>query len=226
MEPRDDDTADLPRIDDDGREAPPRRGEPRYYSGTRDSYRVPRADERHPWAAVAIFAALLVCVMILGAFLYVVFIGPNRSHEERAAAPETSSSRSLTTTSRTTTTASTSPSSTTRSSTTSPSSTTTTSSSSSEPTTSSSTSAEPAPAPEGARSCGASGRWSVYAASEATSCPFAQNVALRAGSGNTTQFEAVSPVTGESYTMQCTAAGNGAMDCRNDTGAVVALRAR
>ena len=225
MDPRDDDIADLSRVDDDGREASPRRGGPRYYSGTRDSYRVPRADERHPWAAVAIFAALLVCVMILGAFLYVVFIGPNRSHVDRAAAPQTSTSQSLTTTSRSTTTTSKTPSSTTRSSTTtSSSSTTSTTTSSSEPTTSTTTSAEPAP--EGARSCGASGRWSVYAASEATSCPFAQNVALRAGNGDTAQFEAVSPVTGETYTMQCTPAGNGAMDCRNDTGAVVALRAR
>ena len=72
--------------------------------------------------------------------------------------------------------------------------------------------------------CGTSSRGAaVYAGNAETSCGFALNTAeaYHAYGKGTQPFNVDSPVTGQTYTMTCTAAGS---VCRGGSGAVVYLR--
>lgn len=92
---------------------------------------------------------------------------------------------------------------------------------------------EPAPdfrAPEHAQQCAANVNWRIYSATEATSCPFSENVAIamadKAGTDQPASIRADSPVTGRSYEMRCAPEGAGSFTCRGGQGAVVVLEHR
>lgn len=180
----------------------PGRG-PRYYSGAHDSYSYPRGESARPWMPFLIFAALLAAAVLLGSFIYVVFLGPNRGEPApKAAAPASST---------TLTTVAPSPSSTQLSSShTSPTLQPTTS----EPTSISEPEPTPPPSspaglPQEARSCGTSGAWQVGARAPSTSCGLAMSVAAAAGAQPQGTVRAVSPTTGEAYQLQCASDGAG-----------------
>ncbi|VAZ97699.1 hypothetical protein LAUMK35_03798 [Mycobacterium pseudokansasii] len=100
------------------------------------------------------------------------------------------------------------------------------------PSTTSTTSTTPVTVPEGAHACpttaGPAGGLSRSAVgSSATSCQFAEQVRLAYGASGPAgpaprQVTAVSPVTGQSYTMTCSADG-GLVVCRGGDDAVVYL---
>lgn len=99
-------------------------------------------------------------------------------------------------------------------------------------TTTTTTSTTPVTLPEGAQACpnvsGPAGGFAQSAAgTPATSCPFAEQVRLAYGAGAPAgaaprQVEVVSPVTGQSYSMTCTANGP-LVTCSGGDGAVVYL---
>ena len=98
----------------------------------------------------------------------------------------------------------------------------------SEPAAAVSTSAEPkATPPSGARACGSTDAFDVYAATDVTSCPFSESVAAAVGSprGGATVYsvDAYSSVTGRSYSMNCTEKTNGETRCTGGNNAVVVL---
>ncbi|MHA7648566.1 hypothetical protein ACX9NE_02075 [Mycobacterium sp. ML4] len=83
-----------------------------------------------------------------------------------------------------------------------------------------------APAPQAAADtyCGTSSRGAkVYAGNPDTSCEFAMNTAetYHAHGTGSIPFSVYSPVTGETYTMTCTAAGS---VCQGGNNALVYLR--
>lgn len=96
------------------------------------------------------------------------------------------------------------------------------------------TAAAPAPeqfqAPENALQCAANVNWRIYAGTAATSCPFAENVAIAmAGNAGTTTSHRVavhSPVTSREYQMSCTTEGGGSFTCRGGQGAEIILEHR
>lgn len=85
-------------------------------------------------------------------------------------------------------------------------------------------------APAAAEQCAANVTWRIYAGTAATSCPFAENVAVamadHAGSEHSQSVTVASPVTGESYQMSCSAEGAGSFTCRGGSGAAVVLEHR
>lgn len=85
-------------------------------------------------------------------------------------------------------------------------------------------------APGEALQCAANVNWRIYAGTEATSCPFAENVAIAmAGNAGTTtshQVAAHSPVTSREYQVSCTTEGGGSFTCRGGQGAEVILEHR
>ncbi|EUA91519.1 hypothetical protein I551_2045 [Mycobacterium ulcerans str. Harvey] len=99
-------------------------------------------------------------------------------------------------------------------------------------TTTTTTSTTPVTLPKGAQACpnvsGPAGGFAQSAAgTPATSCPFAEQVRLAYGAGAPAgaaprQVEVVSPVTGQSYSMTCTANGP-LVTCSGGDGAIVYL---
>ncbi|MGP6174892.1 hypothetical protein [Corynebacterium sp. A21] len=85
-------------------------------------------------------------------------------------------------------------------------------------------------APSSATQCAANVNWRIFQASGATSCPFAENVAIamkpNAGTTSVQQVQAISPVTGESYQMNCRPVGQGSFTCEGGEGATVVLEHR
>lgn len=85
-------------------------------------------------------------------------------------------------------------------------------------------------APGDALQCAANVNWRIYAGTTATSCPFAENVAIAmAGNAGTTtshQVAAHSPVTSREYQVSCTTEGGGSFTCRGGQGAAVILEHR
>lgn len=85
-------------------------------------------------------------------------------------------------------------------------------------------------APSSANQCAANVNWRIYQANGATSCPFAENVAIamKPNAGTTTghQVQATSPVTGDSYQMNCRPEGRGSFTCEGGEGATVLLEHR
>lgn len=81
--------------------------------------------------------------------------------------------------------------------------------------------------PAGARACGSTDAFDVYAATDVTSCPFSESVADAVGSprGGATGYlvDAYSSVTGRSYSMNCTEKTNGETRCTGGNNAVVVL---
>lgn len=99
---------------------------------------------------------------------------------------------------------------------------------SSEPAAAVSTTTEPkATPPAGARACGSTDAFDVYAATDVTSCPFSESVADAVGSprGGASGYlvDAYSSVTGRSYSMNCTEKTNGETRCTGGNNAVVVL---
>lgn len=89
----------------------------------------------------------------------------------------------------------------------------------------------PVPAPGGASFCGDSGGFGVYAGTYVTSCPFALNVgsamSANAKSDKKENVVAASPVTGQSYSMECTVRGSaGNFSCTGGDNALVYLVAK
>lgn len=85
-------------------------------------------------------------------------------------------------------------------------------------------------APEDALQCAANVNWRIYAGTAATSCPFAENVAVAmAGNAGTTTSHRVavhSPVTSREYQVSCTTEGGGSFTCRGGQGAEIILEHR
>lgn len=85
-------------------------------------------------------------------------------------------------------------------------------------------------APEHAQQCAANVNWRIYSATEATSCPFSENVAIamadNAGTDQSATVRVDSPVTGLSYQMQCDPESHGSFTCRGGRDAVVVLEHR
>lgn len=85
-------------------------------------------------------------------------------------------------------------------------------------------------APSGAEQCAANVNWRIFRATGATSCGFAENVAIEMA-GNSGQPEAhtvrvESPATGQTYTMSCAPEDGNSFTCRGGDNAVVVLEDR
>ncbi|QGU07251.1 hypothetical protein COCCU_06565 [Corynebacterium occultum] len=85
-------------------------------------------------------------------------------------------------------------------------------------------------APAAAKQCAANVNWRIFSATEATSCPFAENVAIAmkgsAGTKAAQQLRVASPVTGKEYLVDCQPAGQGSFVCEGGAGAQVVLEHR
>lgn len=85
-------------------------------------------------------------------------------------------------------------------------------------------------APASAQQCAANVNWRIFSATEVTSCPFAENVAItmkpHAGSAVAHQIQVWSPVTGQEYRVDCQPMGQGSFRCEGGADARVLLEHR
>ena len=209
-------TTSFPPVGDESTPAP---YQPQYVPG-REEHEQPRRSG----LAVALLAMLVVAAVALGVWIYTAFLGGDG--EEPVAAPTTTTVTATTGDPRPTPTLeeTTVEEATTQEAT--PEETTTTE----ETTTETTTAAPDFRAPANAEQCAANVNWRIFRASEATSCDFAERVAIamagNSGQDNFHDVEASSPVTGQAYTMRCAPEGGNSFTCRGGTDAVVVLEAR
>ncbi|AGF72364.1 hypothetical protein [Corynebacterium halotolerans] len=222
-------TTSFPPVGDEPAPAP---YQPQYVPG-REEYGQPRRSG----LAVVLLAMLVIAAVALGVWIYTAFLGGDG--EEPVAAPTTTTVTATTeeprpaptsqeTTPQETTTTLTTEETTSQEAT---SEETTTTLTTEETTTQETTTAAPDfRAPANAQQCAANVNWRIFRASEATSCGFAESVAIamagNSGQNNFHDVEASSPVTGETYTMRCAPEGDNSFTCRGGTDAVVVLEAR
>lgn len=220
-------TTSFPPVGDESAPAP---YQPQYVPG-REEYDQPRRSG----LAVALLVVLVVAAVALGVWIYTAFLGGDG--EEPVAAPTTTTVTATTeepsptpTPEETTTEEATTQESTTEESTVETTPTTPTTPTDEGTTTETTTATPGFRAPASAEQCAANVNWRIFRVNEATSCGFAENVAIamagNSGQDNFHDVETSSPVTGETYTMRCAPEGDNSFTCRGGTDAVVVLEAR